>query len=162
MRLSTNMMYELGMRGIQRPQSDQLELQERRDRDVGGEILAQLEGRQRLDVRPLQQVPIQCPWIAKLAQGRELEHHRLEAGQVRDRDPVTARLRDLRARALAARPVIESETPSPIASLLATLGGFLPTGEDKEALQSGLVRAGIRASNASSLFLGAKVVGITD
>ena len=78
---------------------------------------------------------------------------------VRDRDPVTARLRDLRARALAARPVIESETPSPIASLLATLGGFLPTGEDKEALQSGLVRAGIRTSNAPALFLGAKVVG---
>jgi flagellar hook-associated protein 3 FlgL len=29
MRLSTNMMYELGMRGIQRPQSDQIQLQER-------------------------------------------------------------------------------------------------------------------------------------
>ena len=29
MRLSTNMMYELGMRGIQGPQSDQIDLQER-------------------------------------------------------------------------------------------------------------------------------------
>ena len=78
---------------------------------------------------------------------------------VRDRDPVTSRLRDLRTRALAARPELEAETPNPIASLLATLGGFLPTGEDKEALQSGLVRAGIRAPNAAGLFLGAKVVG---
>lgn len=78
---------------------------------------------------------------------------------VRDRDPVTARLRDLRARALAARPQLEEETPNPIAALLATLGGFLPTGEDKEALQSGLVRAGIRVPNATMLFLGAKVAG---
>ena len=78
---------------------------------------------------------------------------------VRDRDPVTSRLRDLRTRALAARPQLEAETANPIASLLATLGGFLPTGEDKEALQSGLVRAGIRAPNAAGLFLGAKVVG---
>jgi tight adherence protein C len=77
---------------------------------------------------------------------------------VRDRDPVTTRLRDLRSRALAARPQLEEETPNPIASLLATLGGFLPTGEDKEALQSGLVRAGIRTANATTLFLGAKVV----
>ena len=78
---------------------------------------------------------------------------------VSDRDPVTTRLRDLRSRALAARPQIEEETPNPLASLLASLGGFLPTGEDKETLQSGLVRAGIRAPNASMLFLGAKVVG---
>lgn len=78
---------------------------------------------------------------------------------VRDRDPVTTRLRDLRSRALAARPQLEEETPNPIASLLATLGGFLPTGQDKEALQSGLIRAGIRTPNATMLFLGAKVVG---
>jgi tight adherence protein C len=77
---------------------------------------------------------------------------------VRDRDPVTARLRDLRSRALAARPQLDSETPSPIASLLAILGGFLPTGEDKEALQSGLVRAGIRSPGAPMVFLGAKAV----
>lgn len=77
---------------------------------------------------------------------------------VRDRDPVTARLRDLRTRALAARPKLEAETPSPVAQLLASLGGFLPTGEDKEALQSGLVRAGIRSQTAPMIFLGAKGV----
>jgi len=77
---------------------------------------------------------------------------------VRDRDPVTSRLRDLRSRALAARPVLESETPSPLSSLLALLGGFLPTGEDKEALQSGLVRAGIRGQGAGLVFIGSKVV----
>jgi len=77
---------------------------------------------------------------------------------VRDRDPVTARLRDLRSRALAARPQLDADAPSPVASLLAILGGFLPTGEDKEALQSGLVRAGIRSPNAPMVFLGAKAV----
>lgn len=75
---------------------------------------------------------------------------------VRDRDPVTARLRDLRTRALAARPQLDPEAPSPLSTLLATLGGFLPTGEDKEALQSGLVRAGIRTPGASLVFLGSK------
>ena len=76
---------------------------------------------------------------------------------VRDRDPVTTRLRDLRTRALAARPQLDPETPSPLSTLLASLGGFLPTGEDKEALQSGLVRAGIRAPGASLVFLGSKI-----
>jgi len=76
---------------------------------------------------------------------------------VRDRDPVAVRLRDLRTRALAARPSYESEAPSPIASLLAMLGGFLPTGESRESLHSGLVRAGIRGERAPLVFLGAKV-----
>lgn len=77
---------------------------------------------------------------------------------VRDRDPVTARLRDLRTRALAARPKLEAETPSPLAQLLASLGGFLPTGDDKEALKSGLVRAGIRSQGAPMTFLGSKAI----
>ena len=75
---------------------------------------------------------------------------------VRDRDPVTTRLRDLRSWALAARPVLNDGAPSPIASLLATLGGFMPTGDDKEALQSGLVRAGIRNQGAPLIFIGTK------
>ncbi|HYJ32863.1 MAG TPA: type II secretion system F family protein [Candidatus Binatia bacterium] len=78
---------------------------------------------------------------------------------VRDRDPVAVRLRDLRARALASRPNLDPDAPSPIAGLLATLGGFLPSGDSNEALQSGLVRAGIRDPKASLVFLGAKVVG---
>lgn len=76
---------------------------------------------------------------------------------VRDRDPVAVRLRDLRSRVLSARPAAETDAPSPIASLLATLGGFLPTGESSESLQSGLVRAGIRGTRAPLVFLGAKV-----
>ena len=63
---------------------------------------------------------------------------------VRDRDPVAIRLRDLRTRALAARPELDADRPNPVASLLASIGGFLPTGDSTEALQSGLVRAGIR------------------
>jgi tight adherence protein C len=78
---------------------------------------------------------------------------------VRDRDPVAVRLRDLRTRALNARPDLDPDTPSPIASLLATLGGFLPTGDSTEALQSGMVRAGIRNPGAPLVFLGTKVVG---
>ncbi|HTL99943.1 MAG TPA: type II secretion system F family protein [Candidatus Omnitrophota bacterium] len=77
---------------------------------------------------------------------------------VRDRDPVAVRLRDLRSRALAARPNLDPDSPSPIAGLLATLGGFLPTSDSNEALLSGLVRAGIRDPKASLVFLGAKVV----
>jgi len=77
---------------------------------------------------------------------------------IRDRDPVAVRLRDLRSRVLAARPSVVAETPSPIAALLATFGGFLPTGESRESLQSGLVRAGIRGNRAPLVFLGAKVL----
>lgn len=77
---------------------------------------------------------------------------------VRDRDPVALRLRDLRTRALAARPVHEDERPSFLLQFLAMLGGFLPADDSKESLQSGLVRAGIRDATAPMVFLGAKVV----
>ncbi|HEV8129036.1 MAG TPA: type II secretion system F family protein [Candidatus Eisenbacteria bacterium] len=75
---------------------------------------------------------------------------------VRDRDPVTVRLRDLRSRALAARPNLDPDGPGPIAGFLATIGGFLPSPDSTEALQSGLVRAGIRDPKAGLVFLGAK------
>lgn len=78
---------------------------------------------------------------------------------VRDRDPVAVRLRDLRSRALASRPNLDPDSPSPLAGLLATLGGFLPTSDSNEALQSGLVRAGIRDPRAGLVFLGSKIVG---
>lgn len=77
---------------------------------------------------------------------------------IRDRDPVVARLRDLRTRALAARPDQNAPSPPLIPTILATLGGFLPTGESDEALQSGLERAGIRRQGAAAAFLGAKVL----
>jgi tight adherence protein C len=77
---------------------------------------------------------------------------------VRDRDPVAMRLRDLRTRALAARPVHEEERPPFLLQLLATLGGFLPSADSNESLHSGLVRAGIRDAGAPAVFLGAKVV----
>jgi len=77
---------------------------------------------------------------------------------VRDRDPVVTRLRDLRARALASRPESKEEKPPFLVELLATLGGFLPTGESTESLRSGLERAGIRAPRAALVFLGTKVL----
>lgn len=77
---------------------------------------------------------------------------------VRDRDPVAMRLRDLRTRALAARPVHEEERPNFLLQFLSTLGGFLPAGDSQESLHSGLVRAGIRDGTAPLIFLGAKVI----
>ena len=77
---------------------------------------------------------------------------------VRDRDPVAMRLRDLRTRALAARPVHEEENPSFLLQFLATLGGFLPSGDSQDSLHSGLVRAGIRNATAPAIFLGAKAI----
>jgi len=77
---------------------------------------------------------------------------------VRDRDPVVTRLRDLRARALAARPAAQEEQPPFVFEILASLGGFLPTGESTESLRSGLERAGIRAPRAEMVFLGSKIV----
>ncbi len=76
---------------------------------------------------------------------------------VRDRDPVVTRLRDLRARALASRPEAQVERPPFFAELLATIGGFLPTGESTESLRSGLERAGIRTPRAELVFLGTKL-----
>jgi tight adherence protein C len=76
---------------------------------------------------------------------------------VRDRDPVVTRLRDLRARALASRPEAQEERPNFIVEILATIGGFLPTGESTESLRSGLERAGIRAPRSAVVFLGTKV-----
>jgi len=72
---------------------------------------------------------------------------------VRDRDPVTTRLRDLRARALAARPVLDDEAPSPVASLLATLvfgavgAGIFLMVPDEAMLD--WFRRGARAADAS-------------
>ncbi len=77
---------------------------------------------------------------------------------IRDRDPVVARLRDLRTRALSARPEQQAPTPPFVATLLATLGGLLPTGESQDAVRSGLERAGIRNPGAAGVFLGAKVL----
>ena len=78
---------------------------------------------------------------------------------VRDRDPVAVRLRDLRSRALAGRSAsYDPQAASPIAGLLATLGGFLPTSDSSESLRSGLIRAGIRGERAPLVFLGTKVL----
>ncbi len=77
---------------------------------------------------------------------------------VRDRDPVVTRLRDLRTRALAARPSQSEQRPPFVVEALAALGGFLPTGESGDSLRSGLERAGIRSPRAQVVFLGTKIV----
>src|SRR3972149_1886539 len=62
---------------------------------------------------------------------------------VRDRDPVVTRLRDLRARALAARPSqVEGQRPF-FVEILAALGGFMPTGGSPDALRRLARRTGV-------------------
>jgi tight adherence protein C len=73
------------------------------------------------------------------------------------RDPVAARLREIRAsHAVGARATF-GERPDPFLEALARLGGFLPAREGRDVLRSGLVRAGYRRAEAVAVFLGCKV-----
>ena len=55
-------------------------------------------------------------------------------------------------------PEAVEEKPPFIIEILASLGGFLPTGESTDSLRSGLERAGIRTPRAELVFLGTKVL----
>jgi tight adherence protein C len=73
------------------------------------------------------------------------------------RDPVAARLREIRASHAGGARATFGERPDPILELLARLGGFLPAREGRDVLRSGLVRAGFRRPEAVAAFLGCKV-----
>jgi tight adherence protein C len=73
------------------------------------------------------------------------------------RDPVAARLRELRQQRTGVS-VTYGERPPALLSLVAQLGGFLPAAEGRDALRTGLIRAGYRRQEAVLLFLGAKVI----
>jgi tight adherence protein C len=73
------------------------------------------------------------------------------------RNPVTIRLRELRA-GRAGTGVSFGARPNAFLKLIAQLGGFLPAQEGRDALRTGLVRAGFRRPEAVLIFLGSKVV----
>ncbi|TMQ56267.1 MAG: type II secretion system F family protein [Candidatus Eisenbacteria bacterium] len=74
------------------------------------------------------------------------------------RDPVAARLRQIRASHTSggARATF-GERPDPLLELLARLGGFLPAREGRDVLRTGLVKAGFRRPEAVAVFLGCKI-----
>jgi len=73
------------------------------------------------------------------------------------RDPVAARLREIRASHSVGSRASFGERPDPILELLARLGGFLPAREGRDVMRTGLVKAGFRRPEAVSVFLGCKV-----
>jgi tight adherence protein C len=75
-----------------------------------------------------------------------------------DRNPVSLRLRQLRALHSAEADVSYAERPPAPLRLVALLGGFLPAREGRDALRSGLVRAGYRRADAVLVFLGSKLL----
>jgi tight adherence protein C len=75
-----------------------------------------------------------------------------------DRNPVEARLRQLRTAYSGDAHVRFGERPPLLLKLIATLGGFLPANEGRDALRTGLVRAGFRRGDAVLVFLGTKIV----
>jgi tight adherence protein C len=79
---------------------------------------------------------------------------RLEA----DRNPVSLRLRHLRALHSSEAGVSFGERPPALLRLVALLGGFLPAREGRDALRSGLMRAGYRRADAVLVLLGSKLL----
>ena len=73
------------------------------------------------------------------------------------RDPVAARMRQVRDTTATARRATYGERPQPVFELLAWLGGFMPSRDGRDVLRSGLVRAGYRSPQAVVIFLGSKV-----
>ena len=75
-----------------------------------------------------------------------------------DKDPMTLRLRQLRSLHPSAPRAGFGERPPVLLDLIARLGGFLPAREGRNALRTGLVRAGHRSPQSVLVFLGSKVV----
>jgi len=73
-------------------------------------------------------------------------------------NPVQVRLRELRTVHGRAGREEMIDRPAPHIELVARLGGFLPAREGRDALRTGLVRAGYRKPEAIMFFLGCKVV----
>jgi len=74
------------------------------------------------------------------------------------RDPVAARLRQIRAsHSSGGARATFGERPDPLLEVLARLGGFLPAREGRDVMRSGLVRAGFRRPEAVAVFLGCKI-----
>jgi tight adherence protein C len=75
-----------------------------------------------------------------------------------EKSPVAVRLRELRSQYASRGPVVFSERPPLVLKLLADLGGFLPANEGRNAMRTGLIRAGYRRPDAVVVFLGCKIL----
>jgi len=75
-----------------------------------------------------------------------------------ERSPVVVRLRQLRAIHGADSQVGYGQRPPLLLKLIAQLGGFLPAEEGRDAMRTGLVRAGYRRQDAILVFLGTKLL----
>jgi len=75
-----------------------------------------------------------------------------------DKDPMTVRLRQLRSTHIGAPRAGYGERPPLLLDLLARLGGFLPARDGRNALRTGLVRAGYRSPTAVTVFMGTKLM----
>src|SRR5881628_3638228 len=74
-----------------------------------------------------------------------------------EKNPMVVRLRQLRSMHLSTPRLGYGERPPLVLDLIARLGGFLPAREGRNALRTGLVRAGYRSPQAMMVFLGSKV-----
>jgi tight adherence protein C len=80
-------------------------------------------------------------------------------GQVNaDANPVQVRLRQLRTSGGGSGREEGVERPPLLIGLVARIGGFMPTNTGRDALRTGLVRAGYRRPEAMMFFLGCKLV----
>ncbi len=75
-----------------------------------------------------------------------------------DSNPMAIRLRQLRAMHTTPTSMNYAERPPVLLELIARLSGFLPAREGRDALRTGLVRAGYRRPTAVLVFLGSKVL----
>jgi tight adherence protein C len=75
-----------------------------------------------------------------------------------ENDPMTVRLRQLRALYPSAPRSGYGERPPLVLDLIARVGGFLPGREGRNVLRTGLVRAGFRRPEAVLIFLGSKAI----
>jgi len=76
---------------------------------------------------------------------------------VTTKSPVAIRLRELRSLRTGAA-VAYGDRPPLLLKLIAQLGGFMPSQDGRNALRTGLVRAGFRRPEAVLVLLGSKIV----
>jgi len=76
---------------------------------------------------------------------------------VTERNPVTLRLRELRLQTAGTGAAYQRRPPL-LLKLIAQLGGFLPASDGRDAMRTGLVRAGFRRGDVLFVFLGSKVL----
>ncbi len=75
-----------------------------------------------------------------------------------EKSPVAVRLRQLRTTHAGGTAAGYENAPPLLLKLLADLGGFMPASDGRNALRTGLVRAGYRGDEAPLVFLGTKLL----